>query len=141
VAPPTRRRPVQSRIGLIGVTHGCVVIYLLALLPATVLTIAGYFVLYLSSRTEGTLRTFGKYLAFWAFTLAGLVIIGALFAAAHGGHRAAMYGMHGRDGGMYCPWEDGARMDERGGPRGDDRRPPLPAPAEAPAESSPPPAR
>ena len=46
-------------------------IFLLVLLPATGLTIAGYFVLYLSSRTDGALRTFGRYLGFWAFTLAG----------------------------------------------------------------------
>ncbi|TLZ27847.1 MAG: hypothetical protein E6K27_04480 [Gammaproteobacteria bacterium] len=59
-------------------------IYLLALLPATALAVAGYFVLFLSARSEGALRTFGKYLGFWAFTLAGLVILGAIFAAAHG---------------------------------------------------------
>jgi len=61
-------------------------IYFLALLPATALTIAGYFVLYLSGRSEGALATFGKYLGFWAFSLAGLLILGAVFAAAHGGH-------------------------------------------------------
>ncbi|TLY74414.1 MAG: hypothetical protein E6K42_11620, partial [Gammaproteobacteria bacterium] len=61
-------------------------IYLLALLPATALAVAGYFVLFLSARSEGALRTFGKYLGFWAFTLAGLVILGAIFAAAHGRH-------------------------------------------------------
>ena len=60
-------------------------IYLLALIPATMLTIAGYFVIYLSHRSEGTFRAFGKYLGFWAITLAGLVILGALFAAAHHG--------------------------------------------------------
>jgi hypothetical protein len=102
------------------------VIFLLALLPATALTIAGYFVLYLSARTEGALRTFGKYLGFWAFTLAGLVILGALFAAAHGGHRGnyAMRGMHG----MHCPWggsRSGPRSEERGEPR---------APGEEPRE-------
>ncbi len=99
-------------------------IYLLALLPATALTIGGYFVLYLSGRAEGTLRTFGKYLAFWAFMLAGLVILGGLFAAAHGGHR----GLHGR---MHCPWADGRRMDERGGSPAEGGRA-LPPPEEAP---------
>ena len=77
-------------------------IYLLALLPATALTIAGYFVLVLSTRAEGPLRTFGKYLGFWAFTLAGLIILGAIFAAAHGGHRG-LYGMRGMHGGAHCP--------------------------------------
>lgn len=59
-------------------------IYFLALLPATALTIGGYFVLYLANKSEGGLKTFGKYLGFWAFALAGLVVLGAIFAAAHG---------------------------------------------------------
>ena len=67
-------------------------LYLLALLPATAITIAGYFALYLSARSEGSMRTFGRYLGYWAFTLAGVVVLGAIFAAAHHGHRG------------YCPW-------------------------------------
>jgi hypothetical protein len=90
-------------------------IYLLALLPATALTIAGYFVLYLSARTEGTLRTFGKYLGFWAFTLAGLVILGALFAAARFGYGASMYGWYG---GPRGAWYTGPHGGWYGGPRG-----------------------
>ena len=77
-------------------------IYFIALIPATGLTIAGYFVLYLSNRSEGAFRNFGKYLGFWAFTLAALVILGAVFAAAHGG------GMHGR---MHGPWPHDPRYD------------------------------
>ncbi|MFZ0009030.1 MAG: hypothetical protein WAK94_12400 [Steroidobacteraceae bacterium] len=89
-------------------------IYFLALLPATALTIAGYFVLYFSGRAEGGLRTFGRYLGFWAFTLAGLVILGAIFAAAHRGHR--MRAMHdGMRGGMHCPWM-GPRPEDGGSP-------------------------
>jgi len=65
-------------------------IYFLALIPATGLTIAGYFVLFLSNRSEGAFRAFGKYLGFWAFTLAGLVVLGAIFAAAHGRHHHCM---------------------------------------------------
>jgi hypothetical protein len=67
-------------------------IYFLALLPATMLTVAGYFVLFLSNRSEGAFRTFGKYLGFWAFALAALVVLGAIFAAAHGGHHCRMMG-------------------------------------------------
>jgi hypothetical protein len=95
--------------------------YFLALLPATALTIAGYFVLYLSARSEGSLRTFGKYLGFWAFTLAGLVILGAIFAAAHGGHH------HG----MYCPLDNDreARSEAPRGPAG-------PAPPAGPGAES-----
>jgi hypothetical protein len=74
-------------------------IYLLALLPATALTIAGYFAWFLSARSEGGMRTFGRYLGFWAFTLAGLIILGAIFAAAHG-HR-------------HCPMPWHHDMDER----------------------------
>jgi hypothetical protein len=66
----------------------------LALIPATVLTIAGYVVLFLSARSEGALRTFGKYLGFWAFTLAGLVVLGAIFAATYGHHRCPFVGIH-----------------------------------------------
>lgn len=105
-------------------------IYLLALIPATVLTIAGYLVLVLSTRAEGALRSFGRYLGFWAFTLAGLVILGALFAAARHGHGAhcCPYMMHcagmgdARDG-MYCPWGSGPHsgMGER---EGEGRGPP-----------------
>jgi hypothetical protein len=103
-------------------------IYLLALIPATALTIAGYFVLFLASRTEGSLRAFGRYLGFWAFTLAGLVILGAIFAAAHRGHRGFHPWMDRMHGGVYehCPW-----MHER--------RDVLPTPApEAPGPAAPP---
>src|ERR1700730_14937824 len=79
-------------------------IYFLALIPATVLTIAGYVVLFLSARSEGTLRTFGKYLGFWAFTLAGLVVLGAIFAAAYGHHRCPFVGIHGMEERMYGLW-------------------------------------
>jgi len=50
-------------------------IFLLALLPATMLTVAGYFVQYLANRFEGSFRSFGKYLSFWAFTLAALASV------------------------------------------------------------------
>jgi len=84
-------------------------IYFLALLPATMLTVAGYFALFLSNRSEGAFRTFGKYLGFWAFTLAGLVVLGSIFAAAHHGHHCPM--MHGHmhaRGGEYGETQGGA---------------------------------
>jgi hypothetical protein len=80
-------------------------IYFLALIPATGLTVAGYFALYLSNRSEGAFRAFGKYLGFWAFTLAGLVVLGAIFAAANAGRYGGMYGMRAMHGArMHCPW-------------------------------------
>jgi hypothetical protein len=80
-------------------------IFLVALIPATALTIAGYFVLYLSSHSEGAFRTGGKYLGYWAFTLAGLVILGGILAAAHGGHHA-MFGPRSMEGRMHGRWSN-----------------------------------
>jgi hypothetical protein len=80
-------------------------IYLLVLLPATALTVAGYVVLFLSARSEGAMRSFGKYLGYWAFTLAALLILGAIFAAAHGGHHCPMFGRHGMHERMPNPTE------------------------------------
>jgi hypothetical protein len=85
-------------------------IYFLALIPATGLVIGGYLALYLSTRFDGGLRTFGKYLGFWAFTLAALVILGAIFAAAHGRHHR-MIGMRGGAyGRLHGPRPGGPRF-------------------------------
>ena len=79
-------------------------IYILALIPATMLVMAGYVVLFVSTRAEGNQRAFGRYLAFWAFTLAALLVLGALFAAAASGGR----GGRDRDGDRFrmrmAPW-------------------------------------
>ncbi len=106
-------------------------IYFLALLPATALTVAGYFVLFLANRSEGSFRTFGKYLGFWAFTLAGLVVLGAIFAAAHGG-RHHFHEMGGP--GMY--WHMDPNRGEPEGPQ-NGANPPPPASAPNPAAPSP----
>jgi hypothetical protein len=107
-------------------------IYFIALIPATALTIAGYFVLYLSNRSEGTFQKFGRYLGFWAFTLAGLVVLGAIFAAAHGGRHGAMHGMRGR---MYGPWPGDPRFI---GPRENEPETTPQPPASAPNPTAPP---
>jgi hypothetical protein len=104
-------------------------IYFLALIPATALTIAGYFVLFLSNRSEGSFRAFGKYLGFWAFTLAALIVLGAIFAAAHGCHR------------HYCPMMPGmyGHMHPGGGESGgpENGAPQAPPAAPNPPASSP----
>jgi hypothetical protein len=115
------------------------VIYFLALIPATALTVAGYFVLFLSTRTEGSLRTFGRYLGFWAFTLAGLIILGAIFAAAHHGHRSAEFGMRGMHRHMRGPWSEEPRPGEPPRPRGDERADEGTAPAPPPGAAPNPP--
>jgi hypothetical protein len=107
-------------------------IYFLALIPATVLSVAGYFVLYLAQRSEGAFRAFGKYLGFWAFALAGLVILAAIFAAAHGGRHGGMMGGRGMEGPMHRPWADDPRS---GGSRME--APNMAAPAETQHEAGP----
>ena len=111
-------------------------LFLLALIPATALTVAGYVALFLSHRSEGSLKTFGRYLGIWAFALAGLVVLGGMFAAGH------MHRMHGAmwngHEGMHCPFmerHDYDRMWERrehGEPGAASEAPPPPPPG-APA--------
>lgn len=108
-------------------------IYFLALIPATMLTIAGYFVLFLSARSEGALRAFGRYLGFWAFTLAGLVILGAIFAAAHHGHRAGFMREHGP---MHWGPPFPRPYEHHGGPAFGPEAPPAP-PASQPETGAP----
>ena len=104
----------------------------LLLIPATALTVAGYLALYLSQRSEGAFKTFGRYLGFWAFTLAGLVVLGGIVAATRHHNRMWGPGMH-RDGPYGQRWM----------PPPHDMRPPHPAdaapspPADAPAANSP----
>ena len=108
-------------------------IFLVALIPATGLTIAGYFALYLSGRSEGSMRTFGRYLSFWAFTLAGLVVLGAMFAAGHM-HREHM-GMWGLHEEMHQRWMEDRRDLDR--PDRDGGNPGAPAADTPPAGPAP----
>ena len=80
-------------------------IFLVALVPATMLTIAGYAVLYLAHRSDGGLKSFGRYLGFWAFTLAALVLLGSFLAAARGArmHEMMMQGYAGGEMHRQCP--------------------------------------
>ena len=107
-------------------------IYFLALLPATVLTIAGYGVLFLAHRSEGALKSFGRYLGFWAFSLAGLLVLGAIFAAARGDsmHAMMMRAHAGHESMEQCPYMRSWRHPPpAGGPQGMPGPPPAPPPA------------
>lgn len=111
-------------------------IFLLALIPATGLTVAGYLALYLSHRSEGSLKSFGRYLGIWAFVLAGLVVLGGMFAAGHMHHmHGAMMGGHP---GAYCPWMEGRGADHW--EPYEHREPPAPGatPLPPPTEGAPP---
>jgi len=98
-------------------------IFFIALIPATMLTVAGYLALYISGRTEGGMGRFGRYLSFWAFTLAALIIVGSILAtarlAADRGQHMGMQGMHGFHGRMHGGWPMGPRQF---GPRWDGPR-------------------
>jgi hypothetical protein len=115
--------------------------FLLALIPATALTVGGYVALFLSHRSEGALKTFGRYLGIWAFVLAALVVLGGMFAA---GHMHRMHaGMWEGRGGPHCPFME-RRDDERMWERREriDSEAPPPKPPETPAgpPNPPPPA-
>jgi hypothetical protein len=117
-------------------------IYFLALIPATALTIAGYCVLYVSQRSEGSFRSFGKYLGFWAFSLAALVILGAIFAAAHRHRHGAMMHERAAHGMMHRPWADDPRFAAPGFGMPPDASPPADTPQRtAPQNSAVPPPR
>ena len=114
------------------------------LIPTTAIVAGGYIVLVFSGKTEGALKTFGKYLAIWIFVLAGLYFAGATTAAMYrGAHPHAM--MHGpgmmdrpmmeRDG-MRGGMRDGMMGGMRGGMRGGMMRRNQPAP-EPPPETAP----
>lgn len=53
---------------------------LFSLVPATTLSVIGFFVLFTSTRAEGALRRFGQYLAIWHLFLAGVLVLGGLLA-------------------------------------------------------------
>jgi len=55
--------------------------FLFSLIPTTFLVVVGYFLIYTSTRAEGRLKRFGKYLGVWVFFLAGMVILGGLLAS------------------------------------------------------------
>ena len=58
---------------------------LMMLFPATAIAVAGYVVLYFAGRSEGRMRTFGRWLGGWTLFLAALVVIGGLTAPLFGG--------------------------------------------------------
>lgn len=67
-------------------------IFLFSLIPATILIVVGYFVLFASTRVEGGLKRFGRYLGAWILFLAGVAVLGGLLAST--------FGMEDRMGGV-----------------------------------------
>ena len=46
--------------------------FFFSLLPATIWAVVGYFVLFSSTKAEGTMQIFGRGLAIWVFIIAAL---------------------------------------------------------------------
>jgi len=72
--------------------EGDEMLFFFSLIPATVLVVIGYFVLFASTHAEGGVRTFGKFLAMWLLFLGAVVVLGGLLAPALG-IRGPMAGM------------------------------------------------
>jgi len=52
--------------------------FFFSLIPATIWVVLGYFILYSSTKTQGTVQRFGYFLAIWVFIVAALLpVIGA----------------------------------------------------------------
>ena len=54
--------------------------FFLSLIPATLLIVLGYFVLFSSTKTQGGVRTFGQILATWIFILAVVLPLAGAYA-------------------------------------------------------------
>lgn len=52
--------------------------FFFSFIPATVWVVVGYFILFSSTKTEGSVQTFGRILAVWVFVIAALIpVVGA----------------------------------------------------------------
>lgn len=58
--------------------------FFFSFLPATFWLVIGYFVLYSSSRTNGSLRAFGRGLAAWVFILSALIVVAGAYITLRG---------------------------------------------------------
>jgi len=105
-------------------------IFFLALIPATMLSIAGLVALFVSQRSEGAIRNIGRYLGFWAFTLAVLVVLASIIAAAR------LHRMHGV-GPHFRPMAGPSAPAPRGPPPGSPANPDSPAPDRGAAPQAP----
>lgn len=57
--------------------------FFISLLPATFWAILGYLVLFSSTRAEGSIKTFGRFLGIWALVISGCILLaGAYFSMA-----------------------------------------------------------
>ncbi len=78
------------------------IMFFFSLIPATILAVVGYFILYASQKSDGKTAAFGKFLSFWVFLLAALVILGGVAGSIFGFRH--MDGMRHKDG-MSRYWQ------------------------------------
>lgn len=53
--------------------------FFFSLIPATIITVIGFFVLFASTKAEGGVRTFGRILAIWVFIIATFPPMGGAY--------------------------------------------------------------
>ena len=53
--------------------------FFMSFVPATFWAVIGYFVLFSSTRAEGTVSTIGRWLAIWIFILAGFILMAGAY--------------------------------------------------------------
>jgi hypothetical protein len=54
--------------------------FLFSLIPATLVLVLGYFILFSSTKAEGAVKTFGRVLAIWVFILAAVLPLAGAYA-------------------------------------------------------------
>ena len=58
--------------------------FVFSFLPATIFLVIGYFVLFASTKAEGTTQKFGRALAFWVFIVALFFLISGAYVTLSG---------------------------------------------------------
>ena len=53
--------------------------FFFSLIPATIIVVVGFFVLFASTKADGGVRTFGRILAIWVFIIATFPLIGGAY--------------------------------------------------------------
>ena len=109
--------------------------FFFSLIPATILAVIGYFVLFASGRAEGRVLTVGKVVGSWLFVLALLPLAGGAYMTLSGkcgemrGHMRGGMGYHHMNrGDMTGPMKDYHKNGGEMAPG--DMTAPTPAPVE-----------
>ncbi len=58
--------------------------FFFSFLPATIWLVIGYFVLFSSTKAAGSVRTFGRALAIWAFVISGCFVLAGAYVTMSG---------------------------------------------------------